>query len=170
MKTISIVRHAKAEKPELYPGDFERPLTTRGHKDAERMATLLARLEPAVDLLLSSPAARAAQTADRFAAILGYANAVTWEEGIYLASAETLLALLRNAPDEATHLLLIGHNPGLEEVVAGLCAGAADSGVLTLPTAALAQLEVDITRWGQLRWGIGRLRLLVTAKAVREVK
>ena len=68
MKTLSIVRHAKAERPEGYPSDFVRPLTPRGHKDATRLGALLAGLEPKVDCILSSPATRAAQTTDRLAA------------------------------------------------------------------------------------------------------
>jgi phosphohistidine phosphatase len=167
MKVLSILRHAKAERPEGYPNDFSRPLTTRGHKDAARMGAFLASMEPAVDFILSSPAARAAQTADHIAAELGHAKTVGWEAGIYLASADTLLELLRRAPEEAEHLLLIGHNPGLEELAAGLCSGASDNSVLTLVTATLAHFELDIARWSQIRWGAGQLRLLVPAKALK---
>jgi phosphohistidine phosphatase len=167
MKGLSIVRHAKAERPEGYASDFARPLTPRGHKDATRLGALLACLEPSVDCILSSPAARAAQTADRLATALGYAQSVTWEDSIYLASADTLLELLRRAPEEAEHLVLIGHNPGLEELAAGLCSGAPDNSVLTLITATVAHFELDITRWNQLRWGAGQLKLLVAAKLLK---
>jgi phosphohistidine phosphatase len=167
MRVLSIVRHAKAERPEGYSSDHARPLTTRGHKDAARIGTLLADLEPKVDCILSSPAARAAQTADRVAAALDYAKSVAWEDGIYLASADTLLELLRRAPEEAQHVVLIGHNPGLEELAAGLCSGAPDNSVLTLVTATLAHFDLDISRWNQLRWGAGQLKLLVAAKLLK---
>lgn len=167
MKILTIVRHAKAEKPEAYPTDYERPLTARGVRDAERLAGFLAHIEPPVTLILSSPAARAAQTADRLAAGLGYASAVTWQEGIYLAAPDSLLTLLKTVPDEVEHALLVGHNPGLEDLVAGLSSGAPENGVVTLATAAAAQLTCDVNRWGQLRWGLGRLRLLVTAKGLK---
>jgi phosphohistidine phosphatase len=167
MKVLSIVRHAKAERPESFPNDFSRPLTARGHKDAARLGAFLASVEPPVDCILSSPAARSAQTADRVAAELGYAKTIAWEQGIYLASAESLMELLRHAPDEAQHVVIIGHNPGLEELAAGLCSGAPDSSVLTLVTATLAHLELDIARWSQLRWGAGQLRLLVPAKMLK---
>ena len=119
MKVLSILRHAKAERPEGYPNDFSRPLTTRGHKDGARMGAFLAGMEPAVDCILSSPAARAAQTAEHIAAELSYTKTVGWEAGIYLANADTLLELLRRAPEEAEHVVLIGHNPGLEELADG---------------------------------------------------
>ena len=167
MKTLSIVRHAKAERPESHPSDFARPLTPRGHKDAARLGALLANLEPKVDCILSSPAARAAQTTDRLVAELQLPNSVTWEDEIYLAAADTLLELLRRAPEEAQHVVLVGHNPGLEELAAGLCSGAPDNSVLTLVTATLAHFDLDITRWSQLRWGAGQLKLLIPAKVLK---
>jgi phosphohistidine phosphatase len=167
MKVLSILRHAKAERPEGYPNDFSRPLTTRGHKDGARMGAFLAGMEPAVDCILSSPAARAAQTAEHIAAELSYTKTVGWEASIYLASADTLLELLRRAPEESEHVVLIGHNPGLEELAAGLCSGAPDNSVLTLVTAGLAYFELDIARWSQIRWGAGQLRLLLSAKVLR---
>jgi phosphohistidine phosphatase len=167
MKVLSILRHAKAERPEGYPNDFSRPLTTRGHKDAARMGAFLAGMEPAVDCILSSPAARAAQTAEHIAAELSYTKTVGWEASIYLASDDTLLELLRRAPEEAEHVVLIGHNPGLEELAAGLCSGASDNSVLTLVTASLAHFELDIARWSQIRWGAGQLRLLLPAKVLK---
>lgn len=168
MKTLSIVRHAKAERPEPYPNDAARPLTARGQKDAARLGVLLANLEPKVDCILSSPAARAAQTTDRLAAQLDLPNSITtWEDTIYLAGADTLLELLRCAPEEAQHIVLVGHNPGLEELAAGLCSGAPDNSVLTLLTATLAHFDLDVTRWNQLRWGAGQLKLLIPAKVLK---
>jgi phosphohistidine phosphatase len=167
MKVLSIVRHGKAERPEGYQNDFSRPLTSRGHKDAVRLGSFMAEIEPPVDFIFSSPAARAAQTADHIAAELGFAKPVAWEESIYQANAEALLDLLRRAPEETEHIALIGHNPGLEELAAGLCSGASDNSVLTLITASLAHFELDIARWSQLRWGAGQLRLLVPAKMLK---
>ena len=60
MKVLSIVRHAKADRPEGYQNDFSRPLTARGHKDAARIGGFMAGIEPPVDCIYSSPAARAA--------------------------------------------------------------------------------------------------------------
>jgi phosphohistidine phosphatase len=167
MKVLSIVRHAKAERPESYANDFARPLAPRGHKDAARLGTFLGGLEPPVDCILSSPAARAAQTADHIATALSFGKPVGWESGIYLASADALLDILRRGPEEAEHLVIIGHNPGLEELAAGLCSGAPDNSVMTLVTATVANFELDIARWSQIRWGCGQLRLLAPAKLLK---
>ena len=164
MKVLTIFRHAKAERPEAFPQDFDRPLTTRGRKDAERMGIVIAGLEPAVDCIISSTAVRAAQTASHLAAVLDYANAPTWAADAYLASAETLLNLLRDAPKEAEHIVLVGHNPGMEELAALLCTGAPNGAILRLPTAGVAHLSLDIARWQQIRAGGAELRLLAAPR------
>ncbi|MBK8050467.1 MAG: hypothetical protein IPK16_27215 [Anaerolineales bacterium] len=63
--------------------------------------------------------------------------------------------------------MLVGHNPGMEQLISGLCGRTPDDGVAVMPTAALAHVTVDISRWNQLRWGIGELRLLVPPKIIR---
>ena len=169
MKTISIVRHAKAERPDAYPSDFERPLTERGHKDAQLLGALIAQLEPPVDHLVSSSALRAAQTADRVASALGFKKTIAWQEAAYLAGSTTLLELLQATPEAADHVLIVGHNPGLEELADGLCTGTPNGNLLTLATATLAHLVVDISRWSQLHWGGGQLKLLIAAKMLRSL-
>src|SRR5262245_40716792 len=123
MKTLTIIRHAKTERPEGYASDFERPLTERGRKDAARLADVLARLEPPVDWLISSPALRTRQTTEILIAD-GDTNNLQWEPAVYEASAETLLDLLGKVPQDIQHVVIVGHNPGMEELVAGLVAGA----------------------------------------------
>jgi len=167
MKALSIVRHAKAERPEGHPTDFDRPLTARGRKDVERIGDILARLEPPVDHFLSSPATRAAQTTDGLIAMLGYAKDTAWQEDVYTGGPDTLLDLLTHVPEDAEHVVLVGHNPSLEELAAGLCSGSQENSVLTLATATLAHFSLDISRWTQLRWGAGQLKLLVSAKALK---
>lgn len=167
MKTISIWRHAKAERPENYASDFERPLTERGQKDAVRMATLLAHLDPPIDLILSSPAARTAQTVQVLTAQLDGTIDPLWNEAIYLAAADTLLALLKALSEETRHVVIVGHNPGLEELASGLCGSAPEDVFLRMPTAALAQIVIDTEHWSTLRWGGSQLKLLVTPKALK---
>lgn len=164
MKALTILRHAKAERPEVYPSDFDRPLTPRGQKDAERMAGVIAGLTPPVDAIISSTAVRAAQTASIVAEVLNLETPPQWAEDAYLAAAESLLALLREAPKDAEHIVLVGHNPGMEELAALLCTGATDGVILRLPTAGLAHLVVDIGRWSQIRAGGAELRLLTAPK------
>jgi phosphohistidine phosphatase len=168
MKTLTIIRHAKAERPEGYPSDFDRPLTDRGLKDATRIGEVLARLEPSVDWWISSPAVRAQQTTERLRARITDPQTVQWEPTIYEASADTLLDLLGNVPQEVQHVVLVGHNPGMEELVAGLVAGAPERLGIHMATAALAHIHLEIFWWNQIRWGCGKLELLLTPKVVKK--
>jgi phosphohistidine phosphatase len=164
MKTLSIFRHAKAERADDYADDQDRPLTGRGEKDAAEMAGLLARLEPPVDWIVSSPSRRTRTTAELLAAELRFKGQIAWHPAIYAAQAMTLLEVLATLPSMAEHAVLVGHNPGLEELVAGLCSGAPDRLRVRLATAAVAQVELDIAYWSQTRWGCGTLQFLVRPK------
>ncbi len=173
MKWLTLVRHAKAEDATLWADDFARPLTERGQKDARHAARVVATLEPRVDWWVTSPALRALQTAD----VLFHegqpggvesVTALQQDETIYEAAPEALLALVRQTPPAMEHLLLVGHNPGLEALTAGLCSGGAPSLNFRLPTAAIAHLELQVAHWEQVRWGCGELRVLMTPKVMKK--
>jgi phosphohistidine phosphatase len=168
MKTLTIVRHAKAERLEGYATDFERPLTERGLKDSQRIGEVIARLDPPMDWLFSSPAARTRQTAERIAHTCDYTNKIQWAPEIYEASADTLLALLAKAPQDIQHIVLIGHNPGVADLTSGLLAGAPGRLSIHMPTAALAHLHLEVFWWNQIRWGCGVLKQLVTPKILKK--
>jgi phosphohistidine phosphatase len=168
MKILTIVRHAKSERPEGYGQDAERPLTERGERDATRMGELLARLQPGVDWWLSSTARRTRQTSDRMLAACTYQGDTQWEATIYEASAEHLAALLTTLPQAVQHAVLVGHNPGVAELVAGLASGAPERLNLHMATGALAHLSLEIFSWNQLRWGCGCLELLVTPRSLKK--
>jgi phosphohistidine phosphatase len=168
MKALTIIRHAKAERPEGYASDFERPLTERGHKDAQRIGEVVARLEPPMDWLASSPAVRTRLTAERIANIGDYANKIQWEPEIYEASADTLLAILAKAPQDIQHVVLVGHNPGVAELTSGLIAGAPGRLPIHMPTAALVHMHLEIFWWNQIRWGCGALEYMVAPKILKK--
>lgn len=167
MKYISIWRHAKAERPEAHPNDYERPLSERGQRDAQRMSAVLARLEPPIDLIISSPAARTAQTTQVLVEQLDGAIEPQWHAAVYLAAANTLLDMIKALPDAAAHVVLVGHNPGMEELTSGLCGATPEDVFVRMPTAALAHVAVEAGHWGMVRWGAGQLRLLLTPKVLR---
>jgi phosphohistidine phosphatase len=168
MKYLTVIRHAKAEDPMGYASDLERPLAERGQKDARQTARALSNLEPAVDWWISSPSLRTRETTQILTEYLNYTNHIIWEATAYAAEADTLLDILREQPHEAEHIVLVGHNPGLEELIVGLCAGSSRHLNLRMPTAALAHLELQIFRWDQIRWGCGQLRLLVAPKILKK--
>ncbi|MCB0061907.1 MAG: histidine phosphatase family protein [Caldilineaceae bacterium] len=168
MKTLSIVRHAKAETAGAAAADFRRPLTARGKKDARHIGRLLARIEPAIDWIIASPSARTRSTVAAMVEIVDYSGTLQWEERAYLGEAETWLQLLSAVPPEIEHVALVGHNPGIAELVAGLTSGVPSRLNLHFPTAAVAHLAVDIFWWNQIRWGCGELRMLITPKYLRK--
>jgi phosphohistidine phosphatase len=77
------------------------------------------------------------------------------------------LHILSSVPAEIEHAVIIGHNPGMEALVSGLCTGSTVRLNLSMPTAALAHLELDIRWWNQIRWGCGQLKILLKPKLLR---
>lgn len=167
MKMLSIIRHAKAEVANNGQPDFARALTKRGAKDSQLIAPPLSRCKAPVDWILASPAQRTRMTAELLGKALDYTGTIQWEESAYLADAEGWLALLSKVPPEIQHVVVVGHNPGVADLVAGLTTGAPARLNLHFPTAAVANLEIEIFWWNQIRWGCGQLRWLVTPKVLR---
>jgi phosphohistidine phosphatase len=137
-----VLRHAKASR-EGGKSDFERPLTRRGRRDAPRMARWLKSRDLVPDLIVSSPARRASETAELVLDEVGLGDAVRLDERVYNADVAALLAVLAELPDDARRVLLVGHNPGLEDLVRHLAGPAAqdpEKGKF-FPTCALAHLR-----------------------------
>lgn len=151
MKTLLIMRHAKSDWSTA-GADFDRPLNKRGRRDVPLLARLLASLEERPRLILSSPAARARETAEGLSAALN-SCALAFDPRLYLAPPQTLGAVLGEQDDRCDPLLVIAHNPGLEEWLALLCGAGGH-----LPTAGLAALQVEAERWSEVRPGQGRLQ------------
>ncbi len=161
MKTLLILRHAKAQ-PDAPRGDWARELTKRGRRDAATVGDWVRGSAGRPDAVVASDAQRARQTAEIVAEAVGFDAALTLEPEIYGAGVATLLRVVRGLPDEAACVLLVGHNPGLEELTAVLAD--ADVAEVRLPTAALAHLELSVGRWREVGAGRGRLRGISTPR------
>lgn len=159
MKTLTLLRHAKSSWDDPALGDFDRPLNARGRKAARAMGREMRRLGLAFDLILASPAARVTGTLNELAQGYGGAVATEQDRRIYLASPATLLDLVRGVPDEVGRLLLVGHNPGLEQLALALGRRGTlhDLVAAKYPTAALAELSFDGGRWREIGDGTGTL-------------
>lgn len=121
VRNLIIMRHAKSDWNGENISDFDRPLNQRGLKDAPRMASWFARhLETAnltVDLLISSPALRARQTSDEIIESLKLPDdSIIYDKRMYLASTAVLLEIIRETDDSRKTIMLVGHNPGLENL------------------------------------------------------
>lgn len=146
MKTLLVLRHAKSSWDDPSLDDHERPLNGRGRKDAPRIGAMLKTSGLTPDLVISSDAVRARATAQAAADAAGYTGEVVRDRRLYLASPRDILAVLRDVrADDADTVMIVGHNPGLEELVLHLTAKPEP-----MPTAALAQIELPIEEWQDL--------------------
>ena len=148
MKTLTLLRHAKSGHDPHIARDFDRALNAKGKRAAAMMGQHARSLGLEFGRVVASPAVRVVETIEAFAD--GYRQTLSpiWDRRVYLASAPTLLDIVVSTPDTDDNLLLIGHNPGLEDLVLMLAAGdeLRDAVEQKFPTAALAQLRFD-GRW-----------------------
>ena len=146
MKTLFLVRHAKASRDDQALPDRERPLNERGHTDAPLMGQRLARHHVQPDLLLSSPAVRALTTAQAFAHELGYEpQRIAIEPRLYASTADQLLAVVRSLDPKLGCVMLFSHNPQLSELAQRL-----SGEVSYLSTCAVLELRYDIKSWSEI--------------------
>jgi phosphohistidine phosphatase len=168
-RELLILRHAKSDWDDNAQSDFARPLAKRGKKDAPRVGAWMYREGLVPDLVVSSPAERARETTQAACKGLEYKlKAVVWDQAIYEAAVADLLGLLARLPADAKTVLLVGHNPGLEELLVYLVGDdvdGRDDGKL-LPTAALARLEMP-DDWSDLTPGCAQLVNITLPKTLR---
>ena len=161
MKTLTLLRHAKSDWHSGVASDFERPLNSRGHKAARTIGRALKDQGIRFDVVIASPAARVVETIDGIAEGYGQELRPRFDERVYLGSVATLLSLIREADDEAERLLLVGHNPGLENLAMQLTRVDADGQRRELaakfPTATLAEIALPIAHWRDVAPGAGEL-------------
>ena len=153
MKTLIVLRHAKSSWDHPNLSDFDRPLNKRGERTAPFMGELLASEGVEPQIVVSSPARRAKMTAEAFCGAGGFAAEIEFDEWIYGAGANTLTYVLSEIADKWDRVMIVGHNPGFEMLVHALTGKAA-----RMPTAAVAVIDLDISRWAEIGAGSGTLR------------
>ena len=163
MKTLLILRHAKTQA-DAPAGDRARELTERGHRNAAAMGAYIHELNGTPDAIITSDATRARQTAEIVASAVDFAGPLTVEPLIYDADLITLLAVVRRIPDKVQTAIIVGHNPGFEELAAALADNPEHE--VRLPTSGLAVLEFDVERWDAVRASGGRLREVATPRTI----
>jgi phosphohistidine phosphatase len=172
MKKVTLFRHAKSgEKNNPNIEDFDRPLAPKGLKAAPKMGEAMRGHKLVPDLILCSPSARTRQTLELAAAEAWDSHPdVRFERRLYEASQAALLKALKELPGSAGHVMVVGHNPGLQELAAKLAPP--DSEVrqqLTdkLPTAAIVSFSFDVENWKDLKLGTGQLQLSISPATVQ---
>jgi len=166
-KRLLVLRHAKAERDSTTGRDFDRPLAERGRKDAAELGHAMRERGLRPDAVVASPAKRVVETLAALAKGYGPLKA-DYDQRIYDAATGTLLDVVRQAGDSALALLLVGHNPGLQELLLDLAdrdeRGLRDRLRAEYPTAALAVVELPARSWSELRPGGGEIVELIVPR------
>jgi phosphohistidine phosphatase len=166
VKKLTLLRHAKSGWDDPVARDFDRPLNPRGKRAAHRIGEYLRERAMQFDHVVSSPAVRCVETIEHVAQGIGETIAPTWDKRVYLASAVSLLDVVQEADDRFESLLLVGHNPGLEDLVLMLVPDRTDDEARDqveekFPTASLAEISFPVERWEEVRANGGTLSLFV---------
>lgn len=171
MKKLTLLRHAKSGWDEPVARDFDRPLNAKGRRAAKVMGKWMRDNALTFDLVVASPAARVVETLDDAWEGYGRTYHPQYDKRIYLASAAALLDVVQEISDEHTHVLLSGHNPGMEDLILMLVPDRSDDPLRDAveekyPTAAIAELEFDVACWGDVKGGIARFIRFVRPRDV----
>lgn len=156
MKILGLFRHAKSDWQDPRARDFDRPLNERGRTGAAVMGRHVRDHGVNWDRMIASPAIRCAETIEIACEAAGRPVAVNWDRRIYLASSATLLDLLRETEGDPKSVLMVGHNPGLEDLIFDLVPDDGSNPLrdvveVKFPTASFAVLELDIDTWSELK-------------------
>ncbi len=144
-RILFLLRHAKADRPAGTP-DHERPLNTRGCQDLQLVGEYAARQKWMPHLILASTSCRTRQTAELFVQYAGITCPIECMDELYLATVPEIFSAMATVPPEITSLLIVGHNPGFEQLVASLRKDDHSSGSY-VPTATLVRIELANCVW-----------------------
>jgi phosphohistidine phosphatase len=142
MKSILVLRHAKSSRKDPDLKDHDRPLNKRGKRDAPRMGRILKKENLVPDIIISSTAMRAGATAEAVAKASGYKGDITFDRSLYASGPQAYIDVLHDLSDEYVRVLIIGHNPGLEELVEMLTGD-----IHIMPTCSLAHVQLNVDKW-----------------------
>jgi phosphohistidine phosphatase len=165
-----LLRHGKSDWHVGASGDFSRPLAKRGEEASKRIGRWLLDHDLLPEYIISSPATRASRTADNVCAVTGIAeSALSTDERLYLADVSSLLEVIHQCLPAAGSLMIVGHNPGLEELLEYLCDDPAPvpANEKLMPTASLALLQFN-GAWSELTADSACLQRLVRPRQPRD--
>jgi phosphohistidine phosphatase len=185
MLRLWLLRHAKSAWDDPALDDFARPLSPRGKKACRALARHMGERAIRPDLVLCSPAVRTRQTWERLDKRLSGGGdgrppkvpgepRVRFDQKLYLADSSTLLSVVRATPTAVRELLLVGHNPGLEDLARDLTGTSAGDALDRLsgkyPTGGLAELAFTVKSWGQVGGKAGFLASFVVPAQLADDK
>ena len=163
MKTLLVMRHAKSEWGSPTSRDHDRTLAPRGLKAARRMGKFISASGVAPELIVSSTAVRARTTAELAAKAGGWGGSITTDPNLYASDVERVLDVVAGVDPDVNTLLIAGHEPTWSSLVGWLIGG----GRVSMPTAAVACLDLPQGGWTDLGQATCELRWLVTPKTIK---
>jgi len=153
MKTLLLARHAKSSWDQPGKDDFDRVLNEGGLSDAPNMADFLQQCGYPINRIISSDAARALQTAEEYRKLLTPDIEVTRQHDLYLASHNDILSIINTLPGNDEMVMLVGHNPGMNDVLNYLIRSEVDD----MPTCSVAIIQFDVYSWEDIKINTGNL-------------
>jgi phosphohistidine phosphatase len=155
MKTIYLVRHAKSSWKYPSLDDFERPLNKRGRRNAPFMGGILKKLKVNPDLIMSSPANRAATTARIIADSIDYPlEEIQYDETIYASSEYDLVQVIQELDNSVNQAMLVSHNPALTDLANSI----GDTSISNIPTCGVCCINLNISSWAKIGEQRGKLK------------
>jgi phosphohistidine phosphatase len=165
MKTLLVLRHAKASQDASFAVDFDRPLKPRGQRQSLTLGRMMRERNLAVDAIVASPAVRVVETITGVMEGAGVSFEPVYDRRLYNASPESLLKVIHEADDKVQRLLIVGHNPGLQHLLLHLAEddrdGLRGNVAFRYPTATLAEVHFAVDRWREVGPHSGRIVSLV---------
>ncbi len=153
-KTVFFVRHANADEGTNNQKDFDRPLSASGHRQAPKIAVKMKYDQEVPDVIISSPAKRALETATYFYEHFDFSSKQVLEhEDLYDASTGTLLNIINNLPEDYSKVYLVGHNPGFTYITEYLTGEEIGS----IPTTGIVKIDFELDKWELVSKDSGQL-------------
>jgi phosphohistidine phosphatase len=169
MKQILLLRHAKSSWKDETLDDYDRPLAKRGLRDAPMMGKFIKKSGHNPDQIFCSSAQRAKETCELVLnGMKADTEIITWNKDLYYGSETSYLEAIRSAKESSDRIMLVGHNPKIENTVGTLIAtgGVAN---LRMPTAALVCVSTFATSWDRVNWGSCQLTWMMIPKALKHI-
>ena len=153
MKTLLLARHAKSSWDQPGVDDFDRVLNDRGVNDAPNMADFLQQCGYPINRIISSDAVRALQTAEEYRKLLTPETKVSRQHKLYQATYSDILTVIKSIPESDEMVMLVGHNPGMNDVLNYLIRSEVDD----MPTCSVAIIQFDVAGWDEIKINSGNL-------------
>ena len=160
-KHLYLLRHAKSSWDDTHQKDFDRPLNDRGKKAAPLMGRVIKDRELDIDRIICSPSKRTRETLELLQKEANLKASTDFVDGIYEASVGELRKIVRSQKDKHDAVLLIGHNPGMESLLADLTGE-----YERFPTACLASIALNISEWRDLDPDCGKMEWILRPRSL----